>query len=106
MMANRWKLRDAQARFSELVRRARTGDPQRIVVRGKDAVIVVDPERFEIRAKPVRAKPARGRTLAGFVEASKKYRGVTEGLGFERRSGMSFRDKRREIFDVDFLDEE
>ena len=66
-----WKLQDAKARFSELVRRARAGKPQQVTIHGREAVVVVDPERFEIRAKPKREE-----TLAGFVERSKKYRGT------------------------------
>jgi hypothetical protein len=50
---------------------ARTGKPQQVTVHGKQAVLVVDPERFEIRAKLRREE-----TLADFVEASKKYRGT------------------------------
>jgi prevent-host-death family protein len=94
-----WKLQDAKARFSELVRRARTGEPQHVTVHGKEAVVVVDPQRFEIRAKPPQDE-----TLAGFVERSKKYRGAAEGIQFERKSGMTFRDKRREIFDEELFD--
>lgn len=100
MATNTWKLQDAKARFSEVVRRAREGKPQRVTVHGKQAVVVVDAERFEIRAKIPAAK-----TLAGFVERSKKYRGVADGLKFERKLGMRFRDKRGEIFDSRFLDE-
>jgi prevent-host-death family protein len=70
MTTSRWKLRDAKAHFSEVVRRARAGTPQQVTVHGKDAVTVVDSERFEIRPKS-REEP----TLAGFVERSKKYRG-------------------------------
>ncbi len=66
-----WKLQDAKARFSELVRRARAGKPQQVTIHGREAVVVVDPERFEIRPKPRHEE-----TLAGFVEASKKYRGT------------------------------
>jgi prevent-host-death family protein len=77
--ANAWKLQDAKARFSELVRRARTGQPQRVTVHGKDAVVVVDAERYEVRPKS-----GRSRTMAGFIEESKKYRGVTEGVDFRR----------------------
>jgi prevent-host-death family protein len=82
---NVWKLQDAKARFSELVRRARTGKPQRVTVHGKDAVVVVDAERYEVRPK----SPG-SRTMAGFIEASKKYRGVTEGIDFEPPLGMAF----------------
>jgi prevent-host-death family protein len=80
-----WKLQDAKARFSELVRRAREGKPQRVTVHGKDAVIIVDAERFEVRPKS--RKP---RLMAGFIEESKKYRGVTEGVDFEPPLGMAF----------------
>jgi antitoxin Phd len=36
-----WKLEDAKARFSEVVRRAQSEGPQRVTVRGKDAVVVI-----------------------------------------------------------------
>ncbi len=42
-----WKLEDAQARFSEVVRRARSEGPQRVSVRGKDAVVVISVEELE-----------------------------------------------------------
>ena len=42
-----WKLEDAKARFSEVVRRARTEGPQRVTVRGKDAVMVIAVETLE-----------------------------------------------------------
>ena len=83
--ANVWKLQDAKARFSELVRRARAGKPQRVTVHGKDAVVIVDAERYEVRPKS-----GRSRTMAGFIEASKKYRGAAEGVDFEPPLGMAF----------------
>jgi prevent-host-death family protein len=82
MTTNRWKLRDAKARFSEVVRRARAGRPQQVTVRGKDAVTIVDSERFEIRPIEIRPKSREEPTLAGFVERSKKYRGA--GLDVRR----------------------
>jgi prevent-host-death family protein len=42
-----WKLEDAKARFSELVRRARVEGPQRVTVRGQDAVVVIAAEEFD-----------------------------------------------------------
>jgi prevent-host-death family protein len=75
---NAWKLQDAKARFSELVRKARAGAPQHVTVHGKEAVVVVDPTRFDVQPKP-----KRDRTMADFIEASKKFRGVTEGIDFE-----------------------
>ena len=40
-----WKLEEAKARFSEVVKRAHE-EPQRITVHGKDAVVIVDAEEF------------------------------------------------------------
>ena len=42
-----WKLQDAKARFSELVRLARTEGPQHVTVRGQDAVVVIAAEELE-----------------------------------------------------------
>ena len=53
MLAKRWKLEDAKARFSEVVRRARTDGPQRVTVRGQDAVVVIAAEAFDtLTAEP------------------------------------------------------
>ena len=41
-----WKLADAKNRFSEVVRRALSGEPQRIESR-EDAVVVVDAAEFD-----------------------------------------------------------
>lgn len=41
-----WKLEDAKARFSEVVRLAATDGPQLVTVRGKEAAIVLDPETY------------------------------------------------------------
>ena len=84
MPANTWKLQDAKARFSEVVRRARTGEPQEVTVHGRKAVAVVDLERFEVRLKP--AGPP---TMAGFLEASKKYR-LDVDVEFDRPLYMNF----------------
>jgi antitoxin Phd len=75
--SNTWKLQDAKARFSELVRRARAGEPQHVTLHGREAVVVIDPERFEVRPKSEEA------TLAGFVERSKKYRAKNESEDIE-----------------------
>jgi len=48
-----WKLEDAKARFSELVRRAREDGPQRVTVRGKAAVMVISVEDMDrLRPEP------------------------------------------------------
>lgn len=47
-----WKLEDAKARFSELVRRAHDIGPQQVTVRGRRSVVVVDADEFERLAAP------------------------------------------------------
>lgn len=51
-----WKLEDAKARFSEVVRRARTEGPQRVTVRGKDAVVVIAVEALTTLLPPARPR--------------------------------------------------
>ena len=41
-----WKLEDAKARFSEVVRRARTEGPQHVTVCGQEAVVVISVEEL------------------------------------------------------------
>ena len=41
-----WKLEDAKARFSEVVRLAEQGVPQRVSVRGRDAVVIMSAEAY------------------------------------------------------------
>ena len=47
-----WKLEDAKARFSELVRRAHNEGPQAVTVRGRRAVVIVDADDYERLATP------------------------------------------------------
>lgn len=48
----RWKLGEAKARFSEVVRLAASGQPQRVTVRGGSAVVVVAADEFDsLRAR-------------------------------------------------------
>ena len=42
-----WKLEDAKAKFSEVVRRARNEGPQRVTYRGEDAVVVIAVEELK-----------------------------------------------------------
>ena len=47
-----WKLGEAKARLSEIVRLATAGQPQRITVHGKDAMVIVAADAFEaLRAR-------------------------------------------------------
>ncbi|TMJ19973.1 MAG: type II toxin-antitoxin system Phd/YefM family antitoxin [Alphaproteobacteria bacterium] len=43
----RWKLEDAKARFSEVVRRAASEGPQTVTVRGREAAVVLSSEQYE-----------------------------------------------------------
>src|SRR5437879_12775700 len=76
---NTWKLKDAKARFSEVVRRARAGVPQEVTVHGRKAVVVVDAERFEVKPK---ARPAM--TMPDVIERSKKSRWAAADLDAEQ----------------------
>ncbi len=42
-----WRLQDAKARFSELVRLAHSDGPQHVSLHGRDAVVVVDAKEFQ-----------------------------------------------------------
>lgn len=61
---SRWKLEDAKARFSEVVRHARADGPQRVSVRGRDAVVIVSAEEFDRLASTEPRKP-----LVEFMES-------------------------------------
>ncbi len=47
LAAGRWRLQDAKARFSELVRLAHSDGPQRVTLHGRDAVVIVDVVEFD-----------------------------------------------------------
>ena len=46
MQTGRWALQDAKARFSEVVRKAKTEGPQHITVHGREEVIVISVEEY------------------------------------------------------------
>ena len=48
--SGQWALQDAKARFSEVVRKARTEGPQKITVHGREEVVVISVEEYQ-RAK-------------------------------------------------------
>jgi len=62
---DRWKLEDAKARFSELVRRANDEGPQTVTVRGREAVVVVSADQFE----KLRPPPADHLPLVEFLQS-------------------------------------
>src|SRR5256886_14805364 len=43
---NHWRLQDAKARFSELVRRVRSEGPQHVTIHGRDEVVIIAAEEF------------------------------------------------------------
>jgi antitoxin Phd len=53
----RWKLEDAKARFSEVVRHAQAEGPQRVSVRGRDAVVILSVEDFDRLARQEPRQP-------------------------------------------------
>jgi prevent-host-death family protein len=79
----RWRLQDAKARFSELVRLAHSEGPQHVTLHGRDAVVVVDADEF-LRLKGERT----GQLLIDALQASPH-----RDLEIEpRRSAMPVRD--------------
>jgi antitoxin Phd len=46
-----WQLQEAKAKFSELVQKAIDEGPQTVTRRGKDAVVVLSAEQFELMKK-------------------------------------------------------
>ena len=78
----RWRLQDAKARFSELVRLAHSDGPQHVTLHGRDAVVVVDADEFH------RLKGARtGQLLVEALRASPHRETEVE----PRRSAMPVR---------------
>lgn len=53
-----WKLEDAKARFSEVVRRAQSEGPQRVTVRGREAVVVMSVDELDRLLPKDASKPA------------------------------------------------
>ena len=49
----RWRLQDAKARFSEVVREAQQHGPQRVTLHGRDAVVIVGADEFDRLQRPV-----------------------------------------------------
>lgn len=52
-----WRLEEAKARFSEVVRLAREAGPQHVTVRGRNAVVVLSAEDYA-RLAPAAAAPS------------------------------------------------
>jgi prevent-host-death family protein len=63
--SNRWRLQDAKAHLSEVVRQAQQHGPQRVTVHGRDAVVVVWADEFDRIQRPVS-----GRDIVAALAAS------------------------------------
>ena len=61
---NFWKLEDAKAKFSELVRRANTTGPQHVTVRGQEEAVVISARDYQKLVPPHDKKP-----LVEFLES-------------------------------------
>lgn len=60
----RWKLEDAKARLSEVVRLAGTTGPQLVTIRGKEAAVILAPEAY----KQLLPKPKGHQPLVRFLQ--------------------------------------
>ncbi|HEY3452428.1 MAG TPA: type II toxin-antitoxin system Phd/YefM family antitoxin [Myxococcales bacterium] len=47
-----WQLQEAKARLSELIKRAKTGGPQRITVHGRRSVVVLSEDDYQRLSRP------------------------------------------------------
>jgi prevent-host-death family protein len=71
---NRWRLQDAKAHLSEMVRQAQQRGPQRVTLHGRDAVVVVRAEEFDRMRRPIS-----GRDIVAALAMS-----PLAGVNFER----------------------
>jgi prevent-host-death family protein len=62
---NQWKLEDAKARFSEVVRQAAASGPQLVTVRGKEAAVILAPDEY----RQLLPKPKSHRPLVSFLQS-------------------------------------
>ena len=76
---NLWRLQDAKAKLSEVVRQARQRGPQRVTLHGRDAVVVVRAEEYDRMQRPVS-----GRDIVAALAAS-----PMADVNFERLSVKS-----------------
>ena len=65
-MTSVWKLEDAKARFSEVVRQARTQGPQRVTIRGRETAVILSVEDFQrLSSEGAEARPSLVQFLEG-----------------------------------------
>jgi antitoxin Phd len=73
-----WLVKDARARFGDVISNALAGEPQRIARRGRDAVIVVSEAEWERMQAPRPAKSF-GELLASFPLTHEEWLEVAPG---------------------------
>ena len=79
----RWKLEDAKAKLSEVVRLAATNGPQWVTIRGKEAAVVIAPEEY----RQLLPKPKGHQPLVRFLQ----------GLGLDKLEVTREEDTGREL---------
>ncbi len=65
-----WKLEDAKARLSEVVRLASSEGPQLVTIRGKEAAIVLDPETYRQLLPETKEQPSLVQFMRGLPLSS------------------------------------
>jgi prevent-host-death family protein len=78
--AGRWRLQDAKARLSEVVRKAQSQGPQRVTLHGRDTVVIVSADEFDRLRTPVA-----GRHLVDALRASPLTEVVIERTSIKSR---------------------
>jgi prevent-host-death family protein len=68
-----WKLQDAKARFSEVVRRAQSEGPQHVTVHGKNTVVILSMEDYA-KVRPAGRAGMQGLTGADLIPIMQKGR--------------------------------
>ncbi len=73
-----WLVKDARARFGDVVSNALAGEPQRIARRGREAVVVVSEAEWE-RLQAAKPTLSFGEVLAQFPLTHEEWREVAPG---------------------------
>jgi prevent-host-death family protein len=72
MPTAKWKLQDAKARFSEVVRLAKSQGPQHVTVHGREEVVIVSAQEFAV----LKGADAGPRTGQAIIDAFSELRGL------------------------------
>ena len=82
-----YPLNQARDEFSELVKRALAGEPQRVTRNDKEAVVIVSEDEWRARC---RSAPTLGSLLAQHARAGHMSEPMTDRPWKERRLGLDF----------------